>query len=221
MWRDYRHRHVTESGFLFSCVIPGIAHLGVHINRQRLNRARFSSKCQALAIESHTSGSIFYMTQRGTTHSRKHETSTGSPLDLQEFLCFSIYSASHAFNRVYQPLLRDLNLTYPQFIAMILLWEQDGQSVSELGQKLALQSNTLTPMLKRLETLGLLKRSRDAADERQVRISLTEAGRKLRQRAFDIVRSVRKATGLEDKQFKELRDGVDALRQTLEGQSSR
>jgi MarR family transcriptional regulator, organic hydroperoxide resistance regulator len=161
------------------------------------------------------------MTQRGTTHSRKHETSTGSPLDLQEFLCFSIYSASHAFNRVYQPLLRDLNLTYPQFIAMILLWEQDGQSVSELGQKLALQSNTLTPMLKRLETLGLLKRSRDAADERQVRIGLTEAGRKLRQRAFDIVRSVRKATGLEDKQFKELRDGVDALRQALEGQSSR
>ena len=104
---------------------------------------------------------------------------------------------------------------------MILLWEQDGQSVSELGQKLALQSNTLTPMLKRLETLGLLKRSRDAADERQVRISLTEAGRKLRQRASDIVRSVRKATGLEDKQFKELRDGVDALRQALEGQSSR
>lgn len=161
------------------------------------------------------------MTQRGAKHSRKHETSAGSPLDLQQFLCFSIYSASHAFNRVYQPLLRDLNLTYPQFIAMVLLWEQDGQSVSELGQKLVLQSNTLTPMLKRLETLGLLKRSRDFADERQVRISLTEAGRKLRPRASDIVRSVRKATGLEDKQFKELRDGVDALRKALVGQSSR
>lgn len=155
------------------------------------------------------------------THNRRHETSAPIPLELQEFLCFSIYSASHAFNRVYQPLLKDLGLTYPQFIAMILLWEQDRQSVGELGQKLFLQSNTLTPMLKRLETLGLIKRSRDSADERQVRISLTEAGRKLHLRASDIVRCVREATGLADKQFKDLRDGVDALRKALEGQTSR
>ena len=155
------------------------------------------------------------------TQNRRHETSAPIPLELQEFLCFSIYSASHAFNRVYQPLLKDLGLTYPQFIAMILLWEQDRQSVGELGQKLFLQSNTLTPMLKRLETLGLIKRSRDSADERQVRISLTEAGRKLHLRASDIVRSVREATGLADKQFKDLRDGVDALRKALEGQTSR
>jgi DNA-binding MarR family transcriptional regulator len=141
-------------------------------------------------------------------------------LDLREFLCFSIYSASHAFNRVYQPLLKDLGLTYPQFIAMILLWERDGQTVGELGQQLFLQSNTLTPMLKRLETLGYIKRSRDSADERQVRINLTEAGRKLRLRSSDIVRCVRKATGLQDKQFKELRDGVDALRKALESRSS-
>jgi DNA-binding MarR family transcriptional regulator len=140
------------------------------------------------------------------------------PLDLQEFLCFSIYSASHAFNRVYQPLLKDLGLTYPQFIAMILLWEQDGQTVGELGQKLFLQSNTLTPMLKRLETLGYIKRSRDSADERQVRINLTEAGRKLRLAASPIVRCVRKATGLQDKQFQELREGVDSLRKALESQ---
>jgi DNA-binding MarR family transcriptional regulator len=143
------------------------------------------------------------------------------PLELQQFLCFSIYSASHAFTRVYQPLLKSLRLTYPQFIALVLLWEQDGQLVGELGQKLFLQSNTLTPMLKRLETLGYIKRSRDSADERQVRIDLTEAGRKLRLRAWDIVRSVRKATGLEDKEFKALRDGVDALRKALEGQSAR
>ena len=161
------------------------------------------------------------MTLRDMTHNRRHEASSPIPLELQEFLCFSIYSASHAFNRVYQPLLKDLGLTYPQFIALILLWEQDRQSVGELGQKLFLQSNTLTPMLKRLETLGLIKRSRDSADERQVRISLTEAGRKLRLRASDIVRRVRKATGLEDKQFKDLRDGVDTLRRALEGQTSR
>jgi len=151
---------------------------------------------------------------------RQHQPSTSIPLELEEFLCFSIYSASHAFNRVYQPLLRDLELTYPQFIAMVLLWEQDGQTVGELGQKLLLQSNTLTPMLKRLEVLGLIKRRRDAADERQVRINLTEAGRKVQLRASDIVRSVRKATGLKDKQFKELRDGVDALRKALENRDS-
>jgi DNA-binding MarR family transcriptional regulator len=82
---------------------------------------------------------------------RRHEPSPGAPLELGEFLCFAVYSASHAFNRVYQPLLKDLGLTYPQFIAMVLLWGEDDQTVGELGQKLYLQSNTLTPMLKRLE----------------------------------------------------------------------
>jgi DNA-binding MarR family transcriptional regulator len=154
-------------------------------------------------------------------HNGQHELSAVAPLELGEFLCFSIYSANHAFNRVYQPLLRDLGLTYPQFIAMILLWKRDGQTVGELGQKLYLQSNTLTPMLKRLETLGHITRSRDSADERQVRINLTEAGRKLRLRANDIVRTVRKATGLKDKQLIELRDGVDALRKALESEGSR
>jgi MarR family transcriptional regulator, organic hydroperoxide resistance regulator len=152
---------------------------------------------------------------------RSHEPSAADPLELEEFLCFSIYSASHAFNRVYQPLLSDLGLTYPQFIAMILLWERDAQTVGELGQKLFLQSNTLTPMLKRLETLGYVKRKRDSADERQVRINLTEAGRKLRSRASEIVRRVRKATDLEDKQFKELKGAVDALRKALNNRSSR
>ena len=159
--------------------------------------------------------------RRRVVRNGRLEPSGAGPLDLGEFLCFSVYSASHAFTRVYQPLLKDLDLTYPQFIAMILLWEQDAQRVGELGQKLFLQSNTLTPMLKRLETLGYVKRSRDSADERQVRIHLTEAGRKLRLRASDIVRSVRKATGLEDRKFKELREDVDALRKSLENQGSK
>lgn len=153
--------------------------------------------------------------------SRRREPSTTTPLELQDFLCFAIYSASHAFNRVYQPLLRNLDLTYPQFIALILLWEQDGQTVGELGRKLFLQSNTLTPMLKRLESLGYIKRSRDAADERQVRISLTEAGRKLRLQASDIVQTVRNATGLQDMQVTELLEKIDTLRTALEGQNSR
>jgi MarR family transcriptional regulator, organic hydroperoxide resistance regulator len=152
---------------------------------------------------------------------RTEQDSSSVPTELQDFLCFHIYSTSHAFSRVYQPLLKELKLTYPQFIAMILLWEKDGQSVGQLGEKLLLESNTLTPMLKRLEALGFIKRRRDPEDERQVRILLTDAGRRLRQKSSDVVRSVRKATGLEDKQFKELRDGVDSLRKALEAHTSR
>jgi DNA-binding MarR family transcriptional regulator len=96
-----------------------------------------------------------------------------------------------------------------------------GQTVGELGQKLFLQSNTLTPMLKRMETLGYIKRNRDSADERQVRINLTASGRELHLRASDVVRSVRDATGLRDKQVNELLEKVDALRSTLERQNSR
>ena len=147
--------------------------------------------------------------------------SSKPPLELGGFLCFAIYAAGHAFNRVYQPLLKDVGITYPQFIAMILLWANDGQTVGELGEKLFLQSNTLTPMLKRLETLGYIKRSRDIADERQVRLNLTDAGRKLRLRASDIVKSVREATGLREKHAKAIVDEIDALRQALESHSSR
>ena len=153
--------------------------------------------------------------------SRRHAPATAAPLELGEFLCFAVYSAGHAFNRVYQPLLRELGLTYPQFIALVLLWQADGQTVGELGQKLFLQSNTLTPMLKRLEALGYIRRSRDSADERQVRIHLTEAGRRLHLRASDIVRSVRNATGLQEKQVRQLTREVDALRKALESQHSR
>jgi MarR family transcriptional regulator, organic hydroperoxide resistance regulator len=159
--------------------------------------------------------------QRASPKNRQHEPSTKRPLELGEFLCFAIYSASHAFNRVYQPLLKEVELTYPQFIAMVVLWGQDGQTVGELGEKLFLQSNTLTPMLKRLESLGYITRSRDSADERQVRIHLTEAGRKLRLQASDVVRSVRDATGLQDKQMNDLVRDVDALRRKLESHQCR
>jgi DNA-binding MarR family transcriptional regulator len=149
---------------------------------------------------------------------RRHEPSTSGPLELGDLLCFAIYSAGHAFNRIYQPLLRELSLTYPQFIALILLWSGDGQTVGELGQKLFLQSNTLTPMLKRLESLGYVGRSRDPADERQVRIHLTEAGRRLHQHASDIVRSVRASTGLQDERVRKLTKEVEDLRKALESQ---
>ncbi len=148
---------------------------------------------------------------------RRRDPPTTIPLELRGFLCFAIYSATHAFNRVYQPLLGDLGLTYPQFIALILLWEEDDQTVGELGQKLFLQSNTLTPMLKRLETLGYVTRRRDSEDERQVRINLTEEGQKLQLRTSEIVRRVRDATGLQNKQIERLSDEIGALRKALEG----
>lgn len=161
------------------------------------------------------------MGKESATKNRRHEPVPTAPPGLGQFLCFAVYSANHAFNRVYQPLLKDPGLTYPQFIALVLLWEQDDQTVGDLGQKLFLQSNTLTPMLKRLESLGFIKRSRDSADERQVRVNLTEAGRKLQVRAWEIVERVRDATGLQDKQVKALTEEVTALRKALESQSPR
>jgi DNA-binding MarR family transcriptional regulator len=152
---------------------------------------------------------------------RPDDSSSEAALDLKDFLCFAVYSTGHAFNRVYQPLLRDFGLTYPQFIAMIFLWTQDGLTVGELGQRLSLQSNTLTPMLKRLEALGYVKRSRDVKDERQVRIHLTEAGRALRLKAWDILGDVGQATGLADGQMTQLLEELAALRQSLEGHTPR
>jgi DNA-binding MarR family transcriptional regulator len=150
---------------------------------------------------------------------RRHAPSTLP--ELRGFLCFAVYATNHAFNRVYQPLLKELDLTYPQLITLVLLWERDGQTVGELGEKLFLQSNTLTPMLKRLETLGFVRRCRSPADERQVRINLTEAGRRLHLPASDVVRSVRTATGLKGRQARELVDSLGILCNALQGQGSR
>lgn len=103
---------------------------------------------------------------------------------LSEYLCFAIYSTNLALGRAYKPILEELGLTYPQYIAIIALWEEDGQTVSSLGEKLFLESNTLTPILKKLETMGYVRRRRDPADERQVRVGLTDAGQRLRQSAL-------------------------------------
>lgn len=105
---------------------------------------------------------------------------------LDNQLCFAVYSASLAMTRLYKPLLEKLNLTYPQYLVMLALWEQDGPMVSELGERLSLDSGTLTPLLKRLEANGLVLRLRDVADERRVHINLTPAGRKLKSRAAGV-----------------------------------
>ena len=107
-------------------------------------------------------------------------------LKLDNQLCFAVYSASLAMTRLYKPLLEKLQLTYPQYLVMLALWEHDGPMVSELGERLSLDSGTLTPLLKRLETNGFVTRLRDVADERRVHITLTPAGRKLKSRAADV-----------------------------------
>ena len=107
-------------------------------------------------------------------------------LPIGKQLCFAVYSASHAFTRAYRTLLEPLGLTYPQYLVMLVLWERDGMRVKEIGAELYLDSGTLTPLLKRLESLGLVRRVRDARDERQVSILLTPMGRGLEAKAVTI-----------------------------------
>jgi len=132
---------------------------------------------------------------------------------LADFLCFAIYSANLAYGRAYKPILDELGLTYTQWIAIVSLWEEDGQTVSALGEKLFLESNTLTPILKKLEAMGYVKRRRNPKDERQVRVSLTESGRKLRQKGstMNLVRETR----LAPEDFAKLQRAVSALRDNL------
>jgi len=107
----------------------------------------------------------------------------GEASQLNDMLCFTVYSTAHAFNRVYKPLLDALGLTYPQYLVMLGLWGRDDVTVKQIGEQLHLDSGTLTPLLKRLESAGLIRRMRDVADERQVRISLTQKGAGLREKA--------------------------------------
>ncbi len=116
-------------------------------------------------------------------------------LKLDDFPCFAVYAAGHAFTRVYKPLLDALDLTYPQYLVMVTLWQKDRQTVGQIGAQLYLESSTLTPLLKRLEAAGLLARQRNAADQRQVHVALTEQGRALRAKAGQVPSCVFAAAG--------------------------
>ncbi len=133
-------------------------------------------------------------------------------LALDHQLCFALYSASLAMTKLYKPLLDALGLTYPQYIAMLALWEEDGPSVSQLGARLRLDSGTLTPLLKRLEAAGLVERRRAADDERRVHIHLTTAGSRLRQRARAIPACVLDASGCSLDDLARLTGELQALR---------
>ena len=136
-------------------------------------------------------------------------------LQLDNQLCFALYSTSLAMTKVYKPLLEELGLTYPQYLAMLVLWEKDGLMVSELGEKLYLDSGTLTPLLKRLESSGLISRIRAVEDERRVHITLTTAGRKLKLKASKIPDCILSASQCSIPELNALTQQVQALRRRL------
>jgi len=142
-------------------------------------------------------------------------TANNAPM-LDELLCFAIYSTSLAMAKVYRPLLSKLGITYPQYLVLIALWNQDQMTVSEIGGHLFLDSATLTPLLKRMETAGLIARQRSARDERQVIISLTEDGRTLRKEAQNLMASVLCATQCSKEEALASKDQLVALRSNLE-----
>ena len=138
-------------------------------------------------------------------------------LQLDHQLCFALYSASLAMTKVYKPLLEPLGLTYPQYLALLLLWERDAQTVSELGERLFLDSGTLTPLLKRMEAAGWVIRERAADDERRVIVSLTAAGRDLRRLARAVPRQLAQATGCSADELTALTTRLQQLRSQLQG----
>lgn len=146
---------------------------------------------------------------------RKSKTDLSLQLDSQ--LCFALYSASLAMTKAYQPFLADLGLTYPQYLVMLVVWEEEGLMVSEIGSRLFLDSGTLTPLVKRLETAGLLLRLRDIDDERRVRVKLTAAGRSLKSDASTIPACMQSKIGCSPEELVTLNQSITQLRERLVG----
>lgn len=136
-------------------------------------------------------------------------------LTLDKQFCFSLYSASLAMTKTYKPLLEKIGLTYPQYLVMLVLWQQDDVLVKDIGELLFLDSGTLTPLLKRMEASELVQRTRDARDERQVRITLTSKGRELKQAAQNIPADVMCASGQDAKVLMQLRAQLAQIRDDL------
>jgi MarR family transcriptional regulator, organic hydroperoxide resistance regulator len=137
-------------------------------------------------------------------------------LSLENQLCFAVYSASHAFTKAYRPLLKRLGVTYPQYLVLLVLWEKRVASVSEIGAALGLDTGTLSPLLKRLEKTGYVRRERSKEDERQVGIHLTPAGFALRKDAEEVVMAIGRATGARLNDIIRLRDDLNRLSANLQ-----
>jgi DNA-binding MarR family transcriptional regulator len=145
----------------------------------------------------------------------KPSKSPDNMLALDKQFCFALYSASLAMTKTYKPLLDKLGLTYPQYLVMLVLWQEDGLLVKTIGKKLFLDSGTLTPLLKRLEASGFIDRARDLEDERQVRITLTREGRALKRRAQDVPQQVLCASGQSEQAVASLRAQLSSIRDDL------
>lgn len=137
-------------------------------------------------------------------------------LKLDDQLCFALYSAGRAMSKAYRPLLEPLGLTYPQYLVMMVLWAGDGLTVSEIGERLFLDSATLTPLLKRLQTAGLVTRTRASDDERQVLIALTAAGRALKAKAGSVPSGIFRSSGCAADELAGIKTKLDALRSNLQ-----
>lgn len=137
------------------------------------------------------------------------------PLLLGNQLCFAVYSTAHAFNRAYKPLLDRLGLTYPQYLVMLVLWERDGLLVKDIGERLLLDSGTLTPLLKRLEAAELVRRTRSTEDERQVLIALTPRGQALREKARAVPQAILAASACSVSELTAMKNELITLRDRL------
>ena len=138
-----------------------------------------------------------------------------STLSLDRHLCFALYSASRAMTAAYRPVLDELNLTYPQYLVLLVLWEEGRATVGGLGERLQLDSGTLSPLLKRLEANGFVRRERSSTDERSVDVTLTAAGRRLERRAQCMPERLFSSTGMTEKDAANLRDAVRQLTEAL------
>ncbi|MFI2371773.1 MarR family winged helix-turn-helix transcriptional regulator [Streptomyces sp. NPDC018833] len=151
-----------------------------------------------------------------TENQTLHDVADEDFLRLDHQICFSLHAASRAFNGVYRSALKDLGLTYPQYLVMLVLWERGELPVKQIGEHLRLESGTLSPLLKRLEAAGYVERRRSAADERSVTIRPTPEGAALRARALGVPRRIAEATGLPLDRIRALRAELDALTATLD-----
>lgn len=147
---------------------------------------------------------------------RKTDSGGAGPVRLDSMLCFAVYATAHAFTRFYKPRLDALDLTYPQYLVFVALWEKDAVTVGALGNRLFLDSGTITPLIKRLEARGLVRRMRDSEDERQVRILLTPAGRALQAKAAAIPLRVAEGAELGRDEAERLQRDLLGLRERLD-----
>jgi len=147
-------------------------------------------------------------------------TPMAAPLPLDDQLCFSLYSASMAVNRAYKPVLDTLGITYPQYLVLHVLWESDGRTVGAIAERLALDSSTITPLVKRLETSGLLTRARNPKDERQVQVRLTDRGRAIREQCGCLGEAIVSRSGMSYLDLGALNVQVQALRDALTGKAA-